>query len=76
MLAQVFENHKMLNRLENFISINGPLHYSYLSIRTSTLKKLERPIHFKDYLKVKNENVKIFKPNFDVFWDITSGENV
>ena len=76
-LAQVFENHKMLNRLENFISINGPLHYKLpVNKDKITLKKLERPIHFKDYLKVKNENIKIFKPNFDVFWDITSGENV
>ena len=77
MLAQVFENHKMLNRLEHFISINGPLHYKLpVNKDKITLKKLERPIHFKDYLKVKNENIKIFKPNFDVFWDITSGENV
>ena len=67
----------MLNRLENFISINGPLHYKLpVNKDKITLKKLERPIHFKDYLKVKNENIKIFKPNFDVFWDITSGENV
>ena len=75
-LAQVFENHNMLNQLENFISINGSLHYELpINKEKIILQKTEKPIHFKENLKVRDENIKIFKPNFDVFWTIKSVVN-
>ena len=72
-LAQIFENHKKLNLLENFISINGSLHYG-LPINSDKirLKKQNKPILFPDFLISKNLKIKIFKPNFDVFWQIQS----
>ena len=32
------------------------------------LKKQNKPILFPDFLISKNLKIKIFKPNFDVFW--------
>ena len=70
-LTQIFENNSKLDKLENFVSVNGCLHYN-LPINKSTirLEKSVNPIVFDEFLNIKNNKIKIFKPNFDVFWEI------
>ena len=71
-LTQIFDDHKKLNLLENFISINGANHYKLpISNNKITLRKIKKPIYFKSYLKTKNFDIKIFKPPFDIYWDIS-----
>ena len=70
-LTQIFDNNNKLNLLENFISLNGSAHYE-MPINTQKIKlsKQNKPIKFPKYLNVGKIKVKIFKPNFDVFWQI------
>lgn len=71
MLTQLFENNGMLNKLEDFISKNGALHYNKkINKETITLKKQSKKIHFNKYMKLKDSKIKIFKPPFDIFWEI------
>ena len=72
-LAQVFENNGQLNMLENFISVNGAFHYELpLNSEKIRLKKVKKPIEFPKELKINNIKIKVFKPNFDVFWQLES----
>ncbi len=72
-LTQLFENNNQLDKLERFISINGALHYE-LPINKEKIKliKLDFPLQFKEFLKTKDQNIKIFKPPFEVFWDLNN----
>ena len=71
LMAQIFDNYNKLELVENFLSVNGALHYN-LPINRSKIKlyKQKKPIKFPDYLEVENSRIKVFKPNFDVFWQI------
>ena len=70
-LTQIFEDNSKLDTLENFISINGCQHYNLpINKTTITLEKSDKPIVFDQFLNVKNKKIKIFQPNFDVFWHI------
>ena len=70
-LAQIFDNYNKLDYLENFISKNGPLHYELSpNVQKITLLKQAKPIIFPDALTFKNQKIKVFKPGFDVFWNI------
>ena len=70
-LTQIFENNNALSKLEKFTSINGANHYQ-LNINKETIKiiKQNKPIEFLDVLRIKKENIVIFKPDFPVFWNI------
>ena len=70
-LTQIFENNNALSKLEQFTSINGANHYQ-LNINKETIKiiKQNKPIEFLDVLRIKKENIVIFKPDFPVFWNI------
>lgn len=71
LLTQIFENNSCLNMLENFVSINGPLHYEKeKNLETITLKKQDKPINYDEYLKIKDIKIKIFKPPFNVYWEV------
>ncbi len=73
MLTQVFENHNKIHLLENFLSKNGPLHYKLpINSQKINLVKHEEPINFPQFLTGNNFKIKIFKPNFDVYWQIES----
>ena len=75
-LTQLFADHKKLDRLENFLSINGPLHYELpLNSQKIKLKKKEVPIKFPNFLEAKNTIVKVFKPPFNVYWEILNNDN-
>ena len=71
-LAQIFDNQKSLSTLENFVSKNGAIHYN-LSFNKEKIKlfKSEESITFKKFLHFKNKKLKIFNPNFPVYWDVS-----
>ena len=71
MLTQIFDDHNKLDLLEHFISLNGALHYE-MPVNTQKIKlgKQKKPIKFSKYLNSGKNKIKIFRPNFDVFWEI------
>ncbi len=70
-LAQIFDNNDKLDCLEKFISINGAIHYNLAKNKSKLLlKKQKKPIIFPDTLNINDLNIKVFRPNFDVFWQI------
>ena len=71
MLTQIFDDHNKLDLLEHFISFNGALHYE-MPANTQKIKlgKQKEPIKFSKYLNLGKNKIKIFRPNFDVFWEI------
>ncbi len=70
-LAQIFDNENSIDKLENFVSVNGAIHYN-LRFNESKVKlvKLEKKLSFKKFLTVNEEQIKIFDPNFPIFWDV------
>ena len=46
-LAQIFDNHNMLNYLENFISKNGPTLRGIPNVEKITLQKQTNPLFFR-----------------------------
>ena len=72
-LAQIFDNNKKIHNLEKFVSLNGSKHYSLnKNIEKITLKKISEPLKFNKLLQSKNYNIKIFKPPFQVYWNIVN----
>ena len=70
-LAQIFDNQKSIHKLEKFVSKNGASHYNlHFNKRRIRLVKLEEKLVFKKYLDIKKEKIKIFKPDFPIFWNI------
>ncbi len=70
-LAQLFERNNSINMLENFVSINGAKHYNCeVNKERLKLKKLKSPLSSKKYLKVGNNKIIIFEPDFPVFWEV------
>ena len=71
-LAQLFDNENALPRLENFISKHGAKHYNLkINKEKITLIKSSQNLIFKKYLNVNEQKIKIFEPNFLVFWNVT-----
>ncbi len=70
-LAQLFDNENALPQLENFISKNGAKHY-HLEVNKEkiTLIKSSQNLTFKKYLNVNDQKIKIFEPDFPVFWKV------
>ena len=70
-LAQIFDNEKSINKLENFVSKNGARHYNLKSNKEKIkLIKLPERLIFKKYLNINKEKVKIFEPDFSIFWKV------
>ena len=70
-LAQLFENENALSRLESFVSLNGAQHYSLKTNNEKvTMIKLNHKLSFREYLDFNGQKIKIFKPDFPVFWTI------
>ena len=70
-LTQLFDNDNSLDKLEDFVSKNGANHYN-LDFNKDKIKivKLKKQLTFKKYLKVRNDKIKIFEPDFPIFWKI------
>ena len=70
-LAQLFDNENALPQLENFISKNGAKHYNLSTNEEKiTLIKSSQNLIFKKYLYVNEQKIKIFEPDFLVFWKV------
>ena len=71
-LAQLFDNENNLKNLEKFTSRNGANHYNLkTNNQTILMTKSDEALSFKKYLYISNEKIKIFKPDFPVFWTVT-----
>ena len=71
-IAQLFESSNALPKIENFISRNGANHYGLkLNQEKIKLTKQSSPIKFKENLFVYKNKIKIFEPDFPVFWTVT-----
>lgn len=70
-LAQLFDNENALPQLENFISKNGAKHYNLnINKEKITLIKSSQNLIFKKHLDVNEQKIKIFEPDFLVFWKV------
>tara|TARA_B100001057_G_C22843591_1_gene948105 strand:+ start:33 stop:1073 length:1041 start_codon:yes stop_codon:yes gene_type:complete len=70
-IAQLFDNKGALLQLENFISTNGARHYN-LNLNKEKIKliKSTQALPFRDHLDVEGHKIKIFKPDFPLFWTV------
>ncbi len=70
-LAQIFDNQNALPQLENFISKHGARHYNLkINKEKITLVKSSQNLIFKKYLNVREQKIRIFEPDFLVFWRV------
>ena len=70
-LTQLFDNENALSNLEKFISRNGAKHYDVkINNKKILLTKSHEALSFKEYLHVEEQKIKIFKPDFLVFWRV------
>lgn len=70
-LAQLFDNENSLHNLEKFVSRNGANHYNLKTNNETILMfKSKQALSFKEYLYLEKQKIKIFKPDFSVFWRI------
>ena len=71
-LTQLFDNENALSNLEKFISKNGANHYNLrINNETILMTKSSVKLSFKKYLYLNKQKIKIFEPDFPVFWSIT-----
>ena len=68
-LAQIFEEQNSMNYLESFVSRNGAKHYN-LNVNKEKIKlvKISKPLQCTEFLEINNDKIKIFKPDFPIFW--------
>jgi len=70
-LAQLFDNENSLKNLQNFVSQNGAKHYGLeFNKEKILLVKESNNLIFREYLNIEKEKIKIFNPNFSVYWKI------
>ena len=70
-LAQLFDNENSLKNLQNFVSQNGAKHYGLeFNKEKILLVKENNNLIFREYLNIEKEKIKIFNPNFSVYWKI------
>jgi dihydroorotase len=71
-LTQLFDNENSLHNLEKFVSINGADHYNLKTNKdTILMSKSCEKLNFKEYLFLDKQKIKIFEPDFPVFWRIS-----
>ena len=72
-LAQIFDNQNLLINLEKFVSINGSKHYNLKTNKEKIkLIKINNKLKIKKNLVFKNQKIKIFNPDFPIFWKVIS----
>lgn len=70
-LAQIFDNENSIKNLENFVSKNGAKHYNLpLNRERIKIRKLNKKVIFKKYLDLGYDKIKIFEPDFPIFWEV------
>lgn len=70
-LAHVFEEEGALDRLEAFVSLNGPRFYG-LPVNEATLRLVKRdsPVTFPRKVYTGDGPVTVFDPMFALYWDV------
>ena len=72
-LTQIFDNKSALSNLEKFISRNGAKHYNLKTNNEKILMvKSSQELSFKKFIDVSEQKIKIFKPDFPVFWTVAN----
>ncbi len=72
-LAQLFDNEKALHNLEKFVSRNGAKHYNMkCNDQKILMVKSDQALLFREYLSIEKQKIRIFKPDFPVFWTVAS----
>lgn len=73
-ITQVFEEEAALDKLENFLSINGARFYNLpINADTIRLQKLPESIEATEELHVGMEMMKIFRLNSPLHWAVNQG---
>lgn len=69
-IAQVFDDHQALDRLEAFVSLNGAGFYRVPVNRpTITLTRRQNPAVFPSMIKTQDGSVTVFDPGVPVYWE-------
>lgn len=70
-LAHVFEEEGALDRLEAFVSLNGPAFYRLpANERRVTLRRHDEPVAFPDKIETGDGPVTLFDPMFPIHWNL------
>jgi dihydroorotase len=70
-LAHVFEQENALDRLEAFVSLNGPAwHRLAPNSETITLVRRDRPVDLLRRIETGAGTVTVFDPMFELFWEV------
>ncbi|HCL67399.1 MAG TPA: dihydroorotase [Rhizobium sp.] len=70
-IAHVFEQEGALDRLEAFVSLNGPAWYGLKpNDETITLVRRDAPIEFPKKVETGAGPVTVFDPMFPLYWDV------
>ncbi len=70
-LAHVFEEEGVLDKLENFASINGPVFYGLEpNSETITLQKQKTPVSYPEKIKTGAGDVTVFDPMYPLHWKV------
>ena len=70
-LAQIFDNSNSLFNFQNFVSLNGAKHYNLKTNKEKIkMKKTNSPVKFLEKIKVGENSIKIFNPEFPIFWEV------
>jgi len=70
-LAELFDQKNSLSMLEAFTSINGAKHYKIeLNKEKLKISKRKSPVNLLEFLNSHNQRIKIFHPDFPVYWEV------
>lgn len=70
-LAHVFEQDGALDRLEAFVSLNGPAFYSLpVNEARVTLQRHDEPVAFPEKIETGDGPVTVFDPMFPIHWNL------
>ncbi|MDI6836481.1 dihydroorotase [Ciceribacter thiooxidans] len=70
-LAHVFEEEGAIDKLEAFVSLNGPAWYGLQPNETRiTLVKRETSVEFPKKIETGAGSVTVFDPMFPIYWDV------
>ncbi len=70
-IAHVFEAKSALDKLESFVSLNGPAFYD-LPVNETTIQlvKQSEPVMYDDKIQVGDETVVVFDPGEPLYWQV------
>jgi dihydroorotase len=73
-IAAVFEAEDALEKIETFMSLNGPRFYGLNpNTDTLTLKKSAQALPSMDDIPLENDRVKVFQTAAPIYWYVAQG---